>query len=289
MQKLQSLSDRLILGLGILLVLTLLFACWAIFQARARFQERNTLPTPEPTVLVTATPASVATPTLAELPPLTTADIDVPYLATPPQLDGVLDEWQGKRPFSATFITEQQTTWDGSLDVDNRWWLGWDENALYLAVAVIDDQHVQTQPAQFAYRGDSLELQFDTQLTADQGQTLANTDDLQFVLSPGDFATLPAGFWRFRGDAENQMFSDYTGGTVQVVSRQQTGGYTLEARIPWADLAVTPSANQTMGAAFSINDNDTPNTAKQELMLSHVASRLWIDPTSWGTITLLAP
>jgi hypothetical protein len=41
-----------------------------------------------------------------------------------------------------------------------------------------------------------------------------------------------------------------------------------------------------MGLALNANDNDTPGTAAQEVMMSHVASRTLTDPTSWGTLTL---
>ena len=34
------------------------------------------------------------------------------------------------------------------------------------------------------------------------------------------------------------------------------------------------------------NDNDTPGTAVQEVMKSHVATRTLTDPTGWGTLTL---
>ena len=41
-----------------------------------------------------------------------------------------------------------------------------------------------------------------------------------------------------------------------------------------------------MGIALNVNDNDTPGTAVQEVMKSHVGSRRSSDPTSWGTIVL---
>ena len=68
-----------------------------------------------------------------------------------------------------------------------------------------------------------------------------------------------------------------------------TDGYIIEGAIPWSDMGVRPQGGAVLGAALSVNDNDKPSIADQELMVSHIASRLWRDPTSWGTLTLLAP
>ena len=63
-------------------------------------------------------------------------------------------------------------------------------------------------------------------------------------------------------------------------------GYMLEAVIPWQDLDISPTPGLVLGLALNANDNDTPGTAVQEVMKSHVATRAFQDPTSWGTLTL---
>jgi hypothetical protein len=60
----------------------------------------------------------------------------------------------------------------------------------------------------------------------------------------------------------------------------------LEAAVPWRDLEKVPEPDLIVGVALNANDNDTPGTAVQEVMMSHVATRTLRDPTGWGTLTL---
>lgn len=242
-------------------------------------------PTPAPpTPTATAQPTATVTP-LPTPPPVSRADLRAAAWATPPVFDGLVDEWRPIQGYTTPHITAQSGSWDGSRDVDAVWWLGWDAQFLYVAVAVVDNVHVQTQPAQFAYRGDSLELQIDTDRDGDFGPEVS-ADDFQYVISPGNFlADVPAGAYRFRGGG-NLGMADYPGTGATVQSRRTADGYTLEARIPWSDMGVRPQAGLTLGVALSLNDNDTLDSAEQEVMLSHVPARAWLDPTSWGTLTL---
>jgi hypothetical protein len=73
---------------------------------------------------------------------------------------------------------------------------------------------------------------------------------------------------------------------IQVAALPSTTGYALEAAIPWSNLGINPQPGLQMGIALNVNDNDTPETAVQEVMKSQVASRRFGDPTSWGTIVL---
>lgn len=230
-------------------------------------------PTPTPTVAVVATTA-----------PAIRANVATARLNTPPQIDGDLAEWLALPSVTAPFVTEQEASWDGSMDIFTIWRAAWDDDALYLSVIVQDDTLVQTQAAKFAYRGDSIELQFDTDLNGDLGPQVS-PDDFQYVVSPGNFGSLAPGVYRFQGDVEGNM-NDAPGTAARVAAIRTDDGYILELAIPWSDMGVTPEEGLQIGAALSVNDNDTPGTAIQELMLSHVPTRRWLDPTSWGTLTL---
>lgn len=289
---------RWLIGGSVALALLVCVGAVAIFYYT--WQGRNTavLP-PAPTLIAnpsTPTSPSATTPALAPtvtLPgsnqgniaegALTTADIAVPRLPVPPTLDGNLSEW-GERPGIAIPFVTENNGWDGSMDLTAVWWLGWDDANLYIAVNVADDRHVQSRETKFAYLGDSLELQLDTNREGDFAPQVS-PDDFQYVISPGNFAGLPAEAFRFQGNDENWPV-DAPGTAVRVAARQTNQGYTLEAVIPWADMNLTPSAGMVLGAALSNNDIDNPTSGTQELMLSHVATRKWRDPTSWGTLTL---
>ncbi|GIK56032.1 MAG: hypothetical protein HND44_03915 [Chloroflexi bacterium] len=279
----------LVVGLGTLVLcctaVTLTSAVIIFMTSTERGEQTELLPLPAtltPTTAPADTPIPAATVTLAATNP--DGRVTAVYLSAPPTLDGNLDEWDSIPPFTAPHIVEQESSWDGTMDVESLWRMGWDNQNLYLAVAVTDNVHVQTRETKFAYLGDSLELQFDTNVQADYGPGV-NSDDYQYVVSPGNFSDQAAGAFRFRGDAQGAM-SDFIGSGAQVAARQTAVGYNLEMAIPWSDLALQPAAGLVLGAAFSINDLDTPGTAVQELMLSHVATRRWLDPSSWGTLEL---
>lgn len=287
-----------LVGSGLLLVALLGCALLTLASIR-RFRERTAASAPPTLALPTlaATPGATSPPTELPSPPAdlviaptatrrpeTAAGLTVARFNPPPVLDGQLAEWDGLTLIASPFITEQEASWDGSLDVEAVWRLGWDETYFYLGVAVKDDQHVQTQETKFAYLGDSLELQLDTHLAEDYGPQVS-PDDFQYVISPGNGADLPAGAFRFQGDTAGRM-NDAPGSGAQVAVAFAPSGYVLEVAIPWSDLNLTPTAGLELGVALSVNDNDTPDSRKQELMLSHVSSRQWLDPTSWGVMTL---
>jgi len=63
-------------------------------------------------------------------------------------------------------------------------WLG--SNKLYArGLTSKDDVFVQNQTGELIFKGDSLELLFDTNLAADSHSVLANSDDYQLGISPG--------------------------------------------------------------------------------------------------------
>jgi hypothetical protein len=75
-------------------------------------------------------------------------------------------------------------------------------------------------------------------------------------------------------------------GEAALATRQDDTGYTVEARIPWKSLAIAPEPGLTLGIAASVSDNDTPDTAVQECMISTAPQRDWQRPLTWGTLVL---
>ncbi len=187
------------------------------------------------------------------------------------------DEIEGIIPIH---IVEQEASWDGSQDVTARWKLAYDEDALYGLVDVQDDVIVQTETARTAYLGDSLEMEIDG---LNDKADAAQPDDFQFVISPGDFDGISAEIFRFRGN--NGSMADDPGNDNNIISSITGDGYSIAFRIPWVDMALLGPPAQ-VGIALSVNDNDSPGTAQQELMLSTAATRRWAAPSSWGTATL---
>jgi hypothetical protein len=253
--------------------------------------------TTSPPTAETTTEASTA------IPPAATATLEMPTEAAPtevaqsgsdveavrlpaaPTIDGSLAEWAEVPAWSSAFVVYQTAGWDGSDDLEATWRLAWDATNLYVGVEVIDDVHVQTQSGNQIFRGDSVDMQIDTNRDGDYGPQLS-PDDFQFTLSPGDFAALPPSAFRSQGTMGGQILDAPGGHHVTITAQPTAVGYNVEAAIPWSDLNLAPSEGMVLGLALNANDNDTPGTAVQEVMKSHVATRTLTDPTGWGTLTL---
>jgi hypothetical protein len=247
-------------------------------------------PTPVPTMPVAPTvtlPADVAPPATlppATLPAATTGgNVEAQRVSAAPQIDGDLAEWTDFPAYESAYVIHRAAGVTRAPTLRAVWRLGWDEQYLYLAVAVEDDVHVQNQTGNLIFRGDSVEIQLET--LYERRSSRIGPSNFQVILSPGDFGALPPSAFRFRGNDLGQI-RDYIGHNIVVVARQTAVGYNLEAAIPWADLHHTPAAGQVLGLALNANDNDTPDTAVQEMMMSNVPTRTLTDPTSWGTLTL---
>jgi hypothetical protein len=223
-----------------------------------------------PTVTLPANPAA--------------GNIEAAQLSFIPVIDGELQEWNELPIYASEHRVYNVAGWDGTDDITAHWRLGWDVTNLYVAVAVEDDRHVQTQTGNQIFNGDSVSLQIDTIREGDFGPGL-NRDDFQINLSPGDFAGILPSAFRFRGTNEGTA-GDAPGHDIAVAARQVGEGYTLEAAIPWRDLDLNPRPGLVIGLALNVNDNDTPGTAVQEVMKSNVATRTFRDPSSWGALTL---
>lgn len=200
-------------------------------------------------------------------------------------VDGLLDEWSAIPAYIADHAVYNASDWDGSEDLITYWQLGWDEESLYVAATVEDDRHVQTQTGILTYMGDSLEMQIDTDLEGDADVARLSPDDYQLLLSPGNFDDLSASVARFTG-SEGGRIQEAPGHRILIAAQQFPTGYTLEAAIPWSDLGVRPELGTLLGLALNASDNDTPGTARQEVLVSNVPSRTLTDPTSWGILSL---
>jgi hypothetical protein len=233
-------------------------------------------------------PPIAATATLPGAPPAGehpgSSQVIAVRLATPPTIDADLSGWPDGPTAVSSHVVHRASGVTRSPTAQAVWRLGWDETHLYVAAVITDDVHVQTQQGNQVFRGDSLELQIETN-PARNARSLGPSN-FQIALSPGNFAGIPPSAFRFQGTAEGSMRDAAGGHNINVAARQTGDGYILEAAIPWSDLNLTPTPGMSLGLALNLNDNDTPGSARQEMMLSNVSTRQFADPTSWGTLTL---
>jgi hypothetical protein len=203
-------------------------------------------------------------------------------LRTPPAIDADLRDWP-TLPYSLTTVVYQPQNWTGPADQSAVFALAWDANALYLAVKVGDDVHVQTQLGDQIFKGDSLEILLDADLRTDYTQDVLSPDDYQLGLTPGER--------RIGGPDAYLWYPTERAGRprgVAVAARQdETGqGYYLEAAIPWSVFNVSAPAGSYFGFVLSSSDNDTPGAAEQQSLISTDPARSLLDPTTWGTLVL---
>jgi hypothetical protein len=260
-----------------------------IFSPSATDTSAPTLPPARPTdtplVISTPAPPTATTPSTSQVtPPSGARPNESPAYAarleTPPVVDGDISDWA-----TVAFLVDRCTfgcsAWSGLDDAYATYQLGWDSAALYVAVKVADDAHVQLARGARLYRGDSIEVQFDANLRGDFSRTTLSGDDFQIGLSPGDLDGLAPEAYRW-------FPSGFAGpvAAITVRARETDTGYMLEARIPWSVFGATPRAGDLFGFVVSISDNDAAGTQQQQSLISSVSTRKLYDPTTWGTLVL---
>jgi len=250
---------------------------------------------PSETVSPTSEPSSTATqvpPTSTPVPTNTPVSYVGPgqrggpsmtagYLDQPPTIDGSFDEWDLDQNF-ADSVVAGASNWTGDADLSARATWGWDSTNLYLAARVKDDRYVQNASGKNIFKGDSVEILIDTNVSGDFYLRDLTADDFQLGMSPGSGAPgndPQAYLWYPNSQAGERQ-------KVKIGAMKTDDGYRIEAQIPWSTFGITPVAGEHFGFAFSVSDNDNTSQNVQQSMVSNVATRVLADPTTWGDLTL---
>jgi hypothetical protein len=218
-------------------------------------------------------------------------------------IDGSLEDWgvlqeqtgAGWTSFDAIVFDDgcsnryplRQTEQPGDLSAQVL--LAYDQNYLFVGFWVEDDGYVgYAGEDQRYFRGDAPQLLLDLDLAVDYWDEQVNADDVQIDLTPGQigeefFLDSRAALWQL-DTLESREF------TEALVAAAPTGrGYFLEAALPWKYLGLFPESGTRLGIAASVSDNDTPDQAVQECMISTAPNRDWKNPITWGTLLLAEP
>jgi Domain of unknown function (DUF4832)/Domain of unknown function (DUF4874)/Carbohydrate family 9 binding domain-like/Glycosyl hydrolase-like 10 len=201
-------------------------------------------------------------------------------------IDGELSEWSDF-PCVKIDANEQLTlgadTWTGADDLSATACYAWDKENIYVAFDVVDDTIVQKNKGSSLWRGDHIELWFDTQLQQDFDDAVASDDDFQLGLSPGDFADVPPDIFIWQPSVPRKNYEGFIDYAVQ----QTVTGYSAEMRIPASVLAGLELIPGTIiGATFDPSDTDTSGSSEQETMLSTAPKTQWGVPTLWNNLIL---
>jgi len=221
----------------------------------------------------------------AYLPPPSPVSI---YRATaPPTITSfVPSEWANVPPLSLN-LTPQIVTgavnWTGPADYSSQVYAMWDDTNLYLAVKASDDVVSLSDGTDYLiWLRDALDL-FIGLTNPQEPRTLYDAADFEVVLSATDIGGTLGGYWYC---SQNPTL---TGATSNVTLQRTTGGYTLIARIPWADLApgMTPTAGQVIGFNLHGIDNDQPAAAQDTVFSLSEKSGSSINPANWLQAVML--
>ncbi|HLE14733.1 MAG TPA: sugar-binding protein [Anaerolineales bacterium] len=265
------------------------------FPTTVIFTATPTLPpgvTPTDTSQPTATATATSVPP-TRIPPTPTRSLAGPgqrpkfgmvayFLDDSPQIDAVLDDWELDR-YPITAVVYGRDEYDGEDDLSGRAMLGWDEDYLYVAVRVIDDVYMQDASRDEIYKGDSIDILIDTNVSADYYSQRLSGDDYQLGLSPGSpnpGDETEAYLW-YPSDREGREED------VKVASRARDDGYIVEASIPWEVFNTRSYEGAHFGFALSISDNDDTGEDVQQTMISFVPIRTLTDPMTWGDLHLV--
>ena len=238
---------------------------------------------PPTAVPATATKAPTRTPVTYEGPGARSdPKIVAYYLQREPTIDGVFDEWNQDR-YPATSVVYGRGSWKGETDLSATLMVGWDDYFLYIAARVKDDTYVQNASGENLFRGDSVEVLLDTNVSKDYYLDELDKDDFQLGISPGksSVGNKPEAYlWYPKAKAGSY-------GEVKMAALATDNGYRIEAKIPWSLVGISgPDIGQHFGFVFSVSDNDTSSENTQQSMVATSAGRVLADPTTWGDLVL---
>ncbi len=204
------------------------------------------------------------------------------YTSIAPSIDGDWGDWSSPEN-PARFVVVGGQHRSGTADLDASYKLAWDENFLYIAAKVRDDKYVQNARIDQLYKGDSIEVLFDSEFFGDFDNTSLNNDDYQIGINPGHGS--PSG--------PKEAYVWYPANQVgprddiDIATKRTSGITRIEVAIPWTTFNVTPETGAHYGFAFGISDNDDPLRDTQQTFLSNIRKRVLANPTTWGDLTLM--
>lgn len=255
---------------------------WIITATPLPATETPTATPVTPTATSTETPTAAANTTAvpggAHLGPQTEAL----YVGSQPSLDGGWGDWAAAE-YPANSIVWGGSNWVGPDDLSASYKVEWDEDYLYISAKVTDDIYVQTQTGYNFYKGDSIEVLLDANLSGDYYTNFLNSDDYQIGVSVGK-SGIGDGMEGYLWFPSNRATST---SSVLYGAKAWEKGYRIAAAIPWSIFHVTPTAGQQYGFVFSVSDDDSSSGGKQQSMASSDPYRNILNPMTWGELTLI--
>lgn len=208
--------------------------------------------------------------------------LEIPMAPSAPVIDGVMDA-----AYEVAQVASIENRANGSdptseADLSVSAYLMWDADNLYVLYDVTDD--TLSNDSGSSWEDDTPEIYIDggneKRSFADGGY---DENDLQYEF--GWNATTPTGNSPNEGNVEGVEYA--------FVDKEDGSGYLLEAVVPWARSAVTPTVGLEIGFELMVNDDDSP----EEVVGTRQTKSSWFapdgqdvayqDPSAFGTAVLV--
>ncbi len=226
-----------------------------------------------------------------------TYSFDVTFFEAPKRqkeilIDGSLKDWPAMSPIVLNRrdqIISEWREWGGIEDVSAEVYVSWDDDFLYIAAEVLDNEISAPVEGFHLYKNDGLEVYVDADLSDEHIETY-NGDDHQFgFFNEGDKAVVfrwsDLGDYEPRGEVSIKRDPDES----DTLSGSKVT-YIIEGRVPNALLNLKPEPGMQIGFNTGIADDDDPQTIHpfgQEVHLMWNGRRnCWQNPGYFGRITL---
>lgn len=180
-------------------------------------------------------------------------------LTQPVIIDGDLGEWDRRGPIRIDRAEQRDLreggvlsrAWGGPEDCSGTFYFAYDDQYLYLAGEVRDDDRVANNEIWF--NGDCVELFLDTNRGADPDTFEFDDAAFQLCLMPYN----PARAWGVLKRGNKNLLADGDFHGVRVASRPTQGaGYTFESRWPFANFPELGPTRAGIGFNIALNDHD---------------------------------
>lgn len=219
-------------------------------------------------------------------------------------IDGSLDEWNLDSP--AVVNTEEQVIrdlalWEGENDCSVTFYLAWNDDNLYIAADVTENDPlgaIEMLPIDYE---DNLKLYISTDPAADPDRTAYGTNDflVYFIMDEGYWDTAIDRSMVDRDLRQRFVSAGMDGGEAVLDGYEceiqlTTTGFIWEAVVPWACFSnenipvYAPQAGDVLSCDFAITDISYPCPGTEYVpQLGWTGTqKINSDPSGWGAVTL---
>lgn len=204
------------------------------------------------------------------------------FASRPVKLDGNLADWTDAKPLllnQESQLHEGFSQWKGPKDLSGKVYVKWDNDSLYLAADVNDNNPLKNSKTKNnIWNGDSIEITIGMNTSANPGRDSFVKGDKQIGLGTGNGANIKPSIWDWTSAKAPEG--------AQIEVWKKSGGYILEARIPWSSMGTfAPSAGMKIGFDCAIDDSDD-GKARTKQMVWNGDYMFYKDPGVWGVLEL---